>query len=149
MVQYLLDEGGRAVLDSQTFTWFARHSWHHKVFTPDAPRPHQQVVILAGEQDDGDGRDDRLWVRTRGMRKYGRPDLSIHRVPTDKRDEVIDFCNQHIELFAQGAVVGDGQTLVASALPPGSVHLAGALDDPDFNNVHLEVRFDWPNDNPA
>lgn len=143
MVQFLLDEGGRAVLDSQTFTWFARHSWKQKVFDPDAPLPHQQVVILASEEEDD---DQAQWMHTRGMRKYGRPDLSIHNVPAAHQDAVVDMCNRFIEMFAQGHVADDGKEIHMEGLPPGTVHHAGDVEDPDFNNVHLDIRIDWTPD---
>ncbi len=37
--------------------------------------PRQHVVILTSEECSGDGRP-LTWFHTRGMRKFGRPDLS-------------------------------------------------------------------------
>jgi len=54
----------------------------------------------------------------------------------------------HDRQFAQlgtgtGGRVPVGQEIRMAALPAGlSCQPAGSLDDPDFNNVHVEVR--WP-----
>jgi hypothetical protein len=80
------------------------------------------------------------------MRKFGRPDLSIHAVPPSHRDAVIDLCNRFIELQALGGLIPEGQVIKMDSLPGMTCHHGGDLDDPDFNNVHVEVR--WP-DRPA
>jgi len=37
----------------------------------------------------------------------------------------------------------EGQEIRMAALPPGLIcHHAGSLDDPDFNNMHVKIR--WP-----
>jgi hypothetical protein len=78
------------------------------------------------------------------MRKFGRPDVSVHGVSADVEDGVFDLCNRLIEHQAFGHVVPDGQEIRMASLPSGGVmHYGGNLDDPEFNNVHLDVS--WRN----
>ncbi|HLY75986.1 MAG TPA: hypothetical protein VKU80_17850 [Planctomycetota bacterium] len=134
-----LDSGGVGVLDSQTFGWWAPDAWRETFFKPDAPLPsHHVIILVSAEEGVSIGTE---WVHTRGLRKFGRPDLSIHRVKTEHKDAVIDLCNRFIEMQAFGAIIPEGQPIKMATLPPGlTCHHAGNLDDLDFNNVHLEIK---------
>jgi hypothetical protein len=56
---------------------------------------------------------------------------------------VIAMCDRFIEYQAQGAIVPDGQPIAMPGLPAGlTCRHAGGVDDPDFNNAHLDIR--WP-----
>jgi hypothetical protein len=53
------------------------------------------------------------------------------------------LCGRFIEHQAFGAVIPEGQSVRMASLPPdGVAHHGGDLDDPDFNNVHVELV--WP-----
>jgi hypothetical protein len=74
------------------------------------------------------------------MRKFGRPDLSVHRVPPQDRDAVIDLFERFIELQACGGTIEEGQAIRMKTLPAGMIcSHRGDLQDPDFNNVHVEI----------
>jgi hypothetical protein len=74
------------------------------------------------------------------MRKFGRPDLSSHNVPTRYREAVIDLIERFIEFQALGGVIAEGQEISMKRLPSGmTCRHGGDLDDPDFNNVHVEI----------
>jgi len=76
------------------------------------------------------------------LRKFGRPDLSLHHVPDAYEKAAIELCNRFIELQALGGRIPEGQEVRMVSLPDGLVcHYQGSLDDPDFNNVHVEIRF--------
>jgi hypothetical protein len=68
--------------------------------------PRQHVVILTSEDP-----DDALltWLHTRGLRKFGRPDLSVRRVPPQDREAVIDLFDRFIEFQTFGGVIEEGQ----------------------------------------
>lgn len=134
---YLADNGAVAVLDPQTFTLWSPQRWRSVFFDPDGPVPHRHVVILTSE----DRRPDRLWFHTRGMRKFGRPDLSLRGVAESQRAAVVDLFNRFIGLQALGGIVPEGEEIRMAGLPPGlTCHHRGDVDDPDFNNVHLEIE---------
>jgi hypothetical protein len=57
-------------------------------------------------------------------------------------DTAIELCNRLIEHQALGHFVEEGREIKMAGLPEGVVCLqAGDFDDPDFNNVHLEIVF--------
>jgi hypothetical protein len=137
---YLLDNGVCAIYDPQMFHWWSPEQWRERIFEPASPVPRRHVVILYSPEEQS---PELLWVHTRGMRKFGRPDLSVRRIGAAHRDAVFDLCERFIEYQAFGAVIPEGQSVRMATLPPGGVaHHGGDLDDPDFNNVHVE--FVWP-----
>lgn len=137
LITYLLDQGGVCVYDPLMFRWWDKEEWRKVVFEPAAAVPRQHAVILfSAEEDD----PSRKWFHTRGMRKFGRPDISVHHVRPEHEAAVIDLCERLIEHQAFGHVVAEGQSIQMSSLPAGgTLHHQGDLDDPDFNNVHLEA----------
>ncbi|MCU5781669.1 hypothetical protein MA04_00969 [Alcanivorax balearicus MACL04] len=138
LVTCLLDNGGVGVLDPQSLAWWSAQAWRDRVFGPGKALPREHVVILVSEERDGT-----RWFHTRGMRKFGRPDLSLHHVPPQYHDAVTDLFNRLIELHAFGGVIAEGQEVRMRDLPSGMYcRHGGSEDDPDFNNVHVEVH--WP-----
>jgi len=140
---YFLDNGACAIYDPQMFKWWNPTAWRKRIFTPAAAVPGNHAVILVSDEDDpGDGPGPgKKWYHTRGMRKFGRPDISVHNVPPDYDEVVLALCRHLIERQAYGAIVQDGQTVPVPSLPPGTIMThAGDLDDPQFNNVHIDVR---------
>lgn len=139
LITYMLDHGGCAVYDPQMFHWWNPTDWKRRLFDPAAAVPRHHTVVLVSEEDD----PSLKWYHTRGMRKFGRPDISVRSVPEQLRDAVIDLCNRLIEHQAFGHVVPHGQEVRMASLPAGGIiEHGGDFDDPDFNNVHLDVR--WP-----
>ena len=83
------------------------------------------------------------WFHSRGMRKFGRPDLSVHNVPVEHQEAVIDVCNRFIQWQALGGIIEEGQEIRMKSLPSRmTCHHRGDLDDPDFNNVHVEITWE-------
>jgi hypothetical protein len=143
LITFLLDQGV-VVYDPQMFHWWEREEWKDRLFRPGGAVPRHHVVILTSEEPE----DASLtWFHTRGMRKFGRPDLSVHRVPPKYGDVVIDLCNRFIEFQAFGGNIEEGQEIRMKTLPKGMIcRHAGDLDDRDFNNIHVEIAFqgtDW------
>lgn len=134
LVQALLESGGIAVCDPFMFGWWSSEAWSSRAFAPAGPVPRHHVVILISPEEDGTE-----WLHTRGLVKFGRPDLSVHRVTPTMRDRVIELCNRFIELLAIGGIVPDGQTVRMVGLPAWTCVTLGDLDDPDFNNRHIEI----------
>lgn len=140
LVTCMFDAGCGAIFDPQMFRWWSAEEWKREIFDPAAAIPRAHVTVLWSNEP---GQADKHWLHTRGMRKFGRPDISLRDVPPDRHDDALDLCNRMIEVQALGGVVQEGEEIRLASLPSGMrCHHAGTVDDPDFNNVHLEIR--WP-----
>ena len=136
----LLDVGGTSILDPQMLRLFTADEWRQH-FLPRGGAPvRNHVLILLDPDTEHPGRS---WVRTRGMRKFARPDLSIRNVPKRDVDRAGALCEHLVELLALGAHLDADQPLEVDGLPAGLVAQPGGdMDDPHFNNTH--VAFHWP-----
>jgi hypothetical protein len=136
---FCLDAGGVAIHDPLMLKWWEPSEWRSQVFDTGSAAPRHHVVILVS--DDCDGTE---WIHTRGMRKFGRPDISVHGVGPQHKDAVIELCNRFIELLAFGGMVQDGEEIRMNSLPAGMTCFhRGNEEDPNFNNEHIEIA--WPN----
>lgn len=134
LVQALLDAGGVAVCDLHQTRWWAPTDWAEQVFAPAAPVPHRHVLIVHRETDQG------RWYRTRGLRTFGRPDLSLQGVRPSEHAAMPHLLDQLIRLQADGAVLADGLEV---RLPNGtawSCETIGQEDDPDWHNRRIALR---------
>lgn len=135
----LLDVGGSAILDPQILTLFDAAAWRRHYLIPGGAPPRHHALILCNADDE----EGRFHVHTRGLRKFGRPDLSFRHVPDTQAEQAGMLCERLVELQALGAHFVEGQPLEVEGLPGELVaHPGGSLDDPRFNNTH--VAFDWP-----
>lgn len=138
IVAALLDAGGVAVVDPQILELFPADAWRARFAGETLSQPRNHALVLC--HDDANGN---AWIKTRGMRKFARPDISIRDVPQDEINRAGEVAARLIDLQARGMRFGDGSTVHAEGLQSDlTLTRAGSLDDPDFNNTHLEVR--WP-----
>ncbi len=138
VVAALLDAGGVAVVDPQILTLFAAKAWRERYLVEGGAPPRSHVLILCSEEDGP------AWVRTRGLRKFARPDISLRDVPPVDIDRAGELAERLVELEVMGMRFADGTALDVEGVPRGLVaKLGGSLDDPQFNNTHVE--FDWSN----
>jgi hypothetical protein len=138
----LLDIGGVAILDPQILTLFDADEWRRRYLIREGAPLRNHVLILRDEEEDS----DRLWIHTRGLRKFGRPDISLHDVPAQETDRAGALVQHLMELQALGARFTDGQALEVDGLFGGLVaELGGGYDHPQFNNTY--VAFYWPAEN--
>ena len=139
IVTFLFDNGGAVVYDPLMFQWWSATLWKERIFEPGAPVPRHHTLILVSKEEDD---ETTAWVHTRGMRKFGRPDISLRHVENGNLDGAIDLCNRFVEHQAFGGIIPEGREIHMASLPPGGItRHGGYLDDPDFNNVHVEI--DW------
>lgn len=142
LVTWFFDNGAVAVLDPQTTAWYDRDKWRQQLFEPNGLDASRHVMVFYSEENGG-ADTNAFWFHTRGMRKFARPDLSVHGVPAEKRDATIDLLNRLVEAQAFGGIVAEGQFIKTPSLSQGlTCHHAGSLDDPEFNNTHIEIG--WP-----
>lgn len=135
----LLDIGGVAILDPQTLSLLTADEWRARYLIADGAPIRSHLLILCDEETEG----GRLWVHTRGMRKFGRPDISIRHVPESAVNRAGVLCEKMLELQALGAHFKDGQMLEVDAVAGDvTMRAGGGLEHPDFNNSFVE--FSWP-----
>ena len=138
VVAALLEAGGIAVVDPQILEIFSADDWRRRYAGDAVAAPRNHVLVLC--QDDVDGS---AWIKTRGLRKFARPDISIRRVPQTEVQRAGAVAARLVELQARGMRFGDGSVVEAEGLPRGlKITRGGSLDDPEFNNTHLELN--WP-----
>lgn len=134
----MLDIGGKVILDPQILGLLDAEAWRGQYLVRDGAPIRNHVLILC----DGEDESGCSWIHTRGMRKFGRPDVSIHRVPDAAIDRAGLLCEKMVELQALGAHFSDGQRLDIDGAPAGlSVRRGGGLDDPRFNNTFVELHW--------
>lgn len=138
VVTTLLDAGGVAVVDPQILEIHSAADWRSRHADGARFDFRSHVAILCSDAGDG-----AAWVHTRGLRKFARPDIGIRRVPQAAVQRAGAVAARIAELEVRGMRFGDGSTVDVEGEPGGlRVSLAGSLDDPGFNNTHLELA--WP-----
>lgn len=134
LLTYFANHGGVSIYDPQMFTWWDIKIWKEKVFIDHEAYPRHHTIILSSLENDG------LWLHTRGMRKFGRPDLNITGVKNEYQEVTIEMLNRFIEFQAFGGIIEEGMEVNIKDFPSGyTCHHGGDFDDPDFNNVHVEI----------
>lgn len=136
IVQAMLEAGAVGVVDS-AMHWWSAESWTNDVFAPDAPSILSYVSILGSADETTPGA---MWLHTRGMRLFGRPDLSVRGVTDATQQAATDLVVRLVNMQAMGGIVPDGQPVKMKGIPAGWVRThAGDVEDPDFNNLHLAI----------
>lgn len=134
----LFDLGATTIIDPQILSLFDAERWRERFLVAGGAPPRAHVLILANREDTGT-----TWVRTRGMRKFARPDISIHGIPQADVEHAGALCERLVEMQAMGGHFDDGQTLEIEELPGTlALSLGGDMDDPKFNNTHVAMQ--WP-----
>lgn len=137
-VQALVEKDAIGVLDLQTFTLFTSEEWTDKIFKQEF-NPNIHVTILVSQIEDGT-----IWIHTRGMRKFGRPDISIKKVPKSEIDNAVQIINQMIFYGALGAFFNKiiklhTQNRLTCIIRPEFID---DLENPDFNNSYYYILWD-------
>lgn len=133
---WMLDQGGVCVYDPLLLRWWSVDEWWRKIFEPVKPVPRNHCAILVSPLEDGSE-----WVHTRGLRKFGRPDLSIRGVQPEWKNAAVEVCNRLIEFQVHGGPIEEGRAIAGPGFPEGfGCYHRGDLEDPDFNNVHVAIE---------
>ena len=149
----MVDAGAVAIYNLQNFTLFSANEWRREIFKPDRPPTEAFVRVLWSDESDEHETNDEaehlgerpatVWVHTRGLRTFGRPDLSVRGVPVKDRERAGKFCSLVADQLVRGLDIADGAQMdIGVGLGAVTFSRGGDINDPDFNNVHLEVH--WP-----
>jgi hypothetical protein len=137
LISFMLDNGGCAVFDPQILRWWHPIEWKDRIFNPAAPVPTHHVAILSSQEE---GNATEKWFHTRGMRKFGRPDISVHNISPPMEQMVINLCDTLITQEAYGSVILEGERLnISPSSPEFLVAHHGDLDNLEFNNFYIEL----------
>jgi hypothetical protein len=135
----LLDIGGSAILDPQILSLFSAEDWRRRYLVQGGATPRNHLLVLRNTEETA----GRSWIHTRGMRKFGRPDISLRNVPDREIDHAGALCEHLIDLQSLGTHFVAGQQMEVDGLSEDLVaQPGGSLDDPQFNNTY--VAFHWP-----
>lgn len=147
VVSALLEGGALAVFDALAVRWWRPDAWRAAFVDRSEFRVGEHTAISVSEEPSGSGGG--LWVHTRGMKKFARPDLQVRHVPGpyDEHSPMIRHAAQLLdriaERLAQGAVIVDGQKLVLEELAT-VVSFRLCEDDTQtarhFNNAAIEIQ---------
>lgn len=126
----LLAHGAVAVYDPLTLSWYGPAEW----IGADSFNPFDHVTTLSVPDGNG-GRQ----LRTRGLRKFGRPDLVVPYVAESGTAETQRLLDRLIDRLARGGVLAEGETIAEDGWQavPGAAQ--GGLDDPEFHNFYQTV----------
>jgi hypothetical protein len=138
VVTWLLDSGGVAVYDEIAQSWFSKETFRSTFFEPNEPCWFSHVAIHAFDEPDGTET-----LRTRGLRKFGRPDVVARGIGSENREVFIDLLNRFIELQALGGVVENGAKIRVRGVEEGfRCRLEDRFDDPEFGGTCVVVAKD-------
>jgi len=137
-VQAAVETGASAVLDLQMLELYSAAEWSEKVFSFQY-HPYCHVNAMISPEEGGT-----FWLHTRGMRKFGRPDIGMTGVPREGLEQAKAAIDQMIFYSAQGALFGCPVKLHTDTDKTCTVYpkLTGDLEDPDFNNDHYSLRWE-------
>jgi hypothetical protein len=134
IIQAIIETKIVAILDLQIIEWFQPEEWSKKYFEPKAPISHDHAKIFWSENGSN------LWLHTRGMRKFGRPDLSIRKIAVDKKDLGLEIINRFIQAYAYGFLPDEKQEIKIKGMEKGVYgKILGDYEDLDFNNFYFEI----------
>ncbi len=139
LLAHLIENGAVAVYDPFALLWWDAPAWEALLAHGSIFNPFDHVALLASPEEGGT-----TWLHTRGMRKFGRPDLSVRGVAREAAEMVKKMLDRFINFQALGGVIEAGREVRMNGLSgsyrPGPV--TGDLEDPDFNNTHIEIADD-------
>ncbi|MGN0700889.1 MAG: hypothetical protein ACI4J8_07810 [Oscillospiraceae bacterium] len=136
-VQAFCENGGVGVLDLQTISLYSPEEWNDRFFSADFD-PIEHTVFMVSRAE-----NNLAFVHTRGMRKFGRPDIGIENIPWEEVDDAALVAEQMVRYGAMGAVFTDGAVFCISGGKRYSVNpeFVPDFDNDDYNNAFYKV--DW------
>ena len=134
-----------AILDAHALTWWTPAEWRRRFVDASAFRIADHIFIAVS--DDPRYRPG-LWTHTRGMRKFGRPELQVKHLPGayDESNPAIresgNLLGGLANYLAGGAVVEDGDTMRLDSFDSSIVFFEspdGSMPEHAKDGVMLEV----------
>jgi hypothetical protein len=114
VVSAIAEQGAVAIFDVQALTWWRPEGWRRR-FVDRSEFAIGDHIFTAVSRDPGD--ESKTSLRTRGMKKFGRPDLLVRHLPgpadvdspsVAHAAEVVDGLANYL---ARGGILSDGETM--------------------------------------
>ena len=136
IIQAFTEKGAVGVLDLFTLSLISPERWTNGYFGDGfEPRHHAETFVSEGE-------GGKFRIYTRGMIKFGRPDICFEDAAWDEVDKVGEIVGQMIYFGARGAFFDKDVKLHISGGRSFIVRpeLVDDPDNDDFNNVYYKVK---------
>lgn len=133
-IQAFVENGAYGILDCLMFSLFAPEEWSIHYFEKEV-NAQDHVVILYSKEENG------YWLHTRGMAKFGRPDISIENVEESDFHDYEQIINQMIFYGGHGVFFDgkfrlhtkDKKTFLVQS------EFVNDFENNDFNNAYCKV----------
>ncbi|MDH3590999.1 MAG: hypothetical protein OER88_03920 [Planctomycetota bacterium] len=126
----LIAAGATTMFDAPAAQWWRVERWRSEILAPAELSVIDEVIVHVDEQD------GLFWVHTRGMRKFGRPDLSMHDVPRGAREQAETICR------AAALSQIEGERIVPGVPYDGFTwESVGGAEDPAFDNAYIAASW--------
>jgi hypothetical protein len=144
VVSAIAEGGAVAVFDVHALTWWTPDDWRARFMDRSEFHIADHIFTAASREETG----ETVRMRTRGMRKFGRPELQLRRVPgaPDGDGPAVHHATEILSglanYMAHGGVIADGETMHLARFDTSIAFLAAAAE-PDtsahFVNPTLDV----------
>jgi len=145
-VSALLEQGGLGVLDLFACRWWSKEAWLDRFVRRTGFAVEDFIRVVSSDDEQ---LHPGIWVHTRGLRKFGRPDLQVKHVPgpwpgdNPMTTAACKLLNSLSERLCQGAMLGEGETAAFTGLRRRCTFLLSPDDSGSphchFGNEVLEV----------
>ena len=136
IVEAFVENGAVGILDLLTFSLISPADWTGRFFEKDI-NAQNHVVILCSPEESGKS----FWLHTRGMAKFGRPDISVHDVSEDKLNDYKQVIDQMVFYSGKGLFFKGSAKLHTFSGKAFSVtpEFVNDFENEDFNNAYYNV----------
>lgn len=133
----LVELGAVAVYDAITGSWYDAESWLIMVEQGAIFNPFDHVITERFPQPDG-----RFWMRTRGLRKFARPDLSVRGLAVEEVEHASKMLDRFINHLALGGVPEPEREVRVEGWDAvyRSGEVQGGPEDPVFHNTYIDFQ---------
>jgi hypothetical protein len=117
VVSAIAESGAVAIFDVYALTWWKPDEWRRRFIERNEFHIADHVFTAVSQEEGAADEGPTLRMRTRGMRKFGRPELQVRRVPgppdvdTPAVRRAADVVDGLANYMARGGVIGDGETM--------------------------------------
>ena len=135
VLTYMVDSGAQAIFDPYSSRWWDSDSWDEMATAGQVFNPfdHCQLVSKAEAAK-------YVWLHTRGLLKFGRPDLSVRGVDIGHVESVSKMLHRFVNFQALGGVIEMEREIEMEGLEQTYIPSSrlGSLREPFYENTLVE-----------